>query len=426
MKRIIIAAFTILMLSSCSKGPLDLFFTHSICDTPKNISVKNALKRAQQISQIEWSPLGNVPNNVGYYYSGTTVKGLPYSSAKENDKFIGLEVSIKTFMTAVHNPRSVLYTEHLGNAPYHGTNCATYYGVVCSSAVDYALGLSVNYVTSMIDTLSCFDRVAIQSPSEIELCDVLWSPGHVVMVSNIERHASDSSIAKVSILESSGTSTRIHSYSYSGFKERWEDVGWVLYRYNGFDVKIPYEPNPFVPIEGELTSPFKYNDIICTSRGEDVVYREGESVVLNVLNATYANLSLYRDNELVEKRRIRSLDEEFKDLPCGNYSVIATDDKGNSSDKVLFTVVDTDVEIERNGEDLRVTFNSEIGSPFYVKLCNEAGGPYYLRLLSEEEIKGGCAIIPLVDKNVKNIFCKVFFTTPYGIVTNKPMRIDSL
>lgn len=426
MKRIVIAALTILLLSSCSNGPLDLFLSHSLCDAPKNNSVKNALKRAQQISQIEWSPLGDVPNNVGYYYSGTTIKGLPYSSAKENDKFIGLEVSIITFMTAVHNPRSVLYTENLGYAPYHGTNCATYYGVVCSSAVNYALGLSVNYVTSMIDTLSCFDRVAVQSPSEIELCDVLWSPGHVVMVSNIERHASDSSIAKVSILESAGTSTRIHSYSYSGFKERWEDVGWVLYRFNGFDKEIPYEPNQFVPLEGELAVPYKYNDIICTSKGDYVVYREYESVVINVLNATYANLSLYRDKELVEKRRINSLDEEYENLPYGNYSVVATDDNGNSSDEIHFTVVDTDVALEMNGDDLKVSFKSEIGRPFYVKLCSESGGPMLLRLLSEEEIEGGSVIIPLENANVKKSFCKVYFTTPNGIVTNKPKKINSL
>ena len=44
-------------------------------------------------------------------------------------------------MTAIHNPRSKIYTEKLDQSPYHGYNCKAYYGTVCSGLVSYALGI---------------------------------------------------------------------------------------------------------------------------------------------------------------------------------------------------------------------------------------------------------------------------------------------
>lgn len=103
----------------------------------------NMRKRAHQIADVFWTSLGNIPNLSGFFPSGGTFSGIPYSSVKELDKNVGQEVSFYTFLSAVANPRSVLYTERVCNNPYKGVNCATYYGSVCSMTVNYALGLIV-------------------------------------------------------------------------------------------------------------------------------------------------------------------------------------------------------------------------------------------------------------------------------------------
>ncbi len=414
----------VLSLVACSNKYLEPFdYLNRSSDIPSG-PVENALKRAVQISQIEWTPLEDIPNNANYYYKGDAIKGMPYSSVKELDKFIGIDVSFRTFMTAVHNPRSVLYTENISKDPYRGTNCASFYGVVCSSVVNYALGIPVNYVTASIDTLSIFTKVDRQEPEAIEICDVLWSPGHEVMIYDISRSPVDSLISKVSILESAGTRTRIHSYSLNEFIQRWKDVGWVLYRYNRLDQDIPYEPNPFIPLEGDHVEPYRYNDVICPSRGDYAVYREGEAVIINILDKTYVNLTLLRDNEIVAQRIVTRPDEVFNDLPYGSYSIIASDTKGNKSDSIHFEIVDTDVRIEKVKDTVQVCFFSHLGKPLYIKLCSKGGAAYVIKELSKEEILAGSVVVSIANLKSKDIYCKVFFTTDSGRVTNIPIKIQ--
>ena len=357
--------------------------------------VENVLKRAQQIAQIHWTPVGDVPNNQGFYSAGVEVIGIPYSSVKEKDKFVGLDVSFTTFMTAVHNPRSVLYTENVRKAPYSGVNCASYYGTVCSSAVDYALGLKANYTTAMIDTLSFFEKISIQVPDSIQLCDVLWSPGHEVMVYDIVRRDQDDSIYYVSILESASTSTRIKRYSFKDFINRWKQMGWIIYRYNS-EKQEPYYPCPFVSIGDEPSPSYVYNDIICPSRGDYAVYREGESVVINILQPEYDKLLLFRDNSLVETRYAGADDEVYEKLAFGSYSLVAVNNKEEKSNEVHFEVVDTNVAV---------------------------GNRYMIRELTDEDIQKGRVTV-LAPLKVRNCYCKVFFYTGNGTATNEPLLIS--
>ena len=422
MKRLSIGVWAILLWAACSSKSEPYDFENR-SDSPLNPAVEHVLKRAIQMSQIEWTPKMDVPNNLGVYYSGYTVKGMPYSSVKELEKFIGFDVSIRTFMTAVHNPRSVLYTENISKAPYNGNNCASYYGVVCSSVVNYALGLPVNYVTASLDTLSSFWKVSPQDPNSIEVCDVLYSSGHEVMVYDIARK--DSDIIRVSILESAGTSTRISTYSMDDFTQRWNNVGWVLYRYKDLNNDVPYEPSPFIPLRGEISEPYPYNEMICPSRGDCAVYREGEEVTINVLDYSVVNLSLLKGDSLIENRGVGQLDVVFKDLSYGSYSVVATDAYGHSSDAVHFEIVDTDVTVQKAGDRIRVSYASRQGTPLYIKLCSVSGHCLAIKELNDEDVKNGSTEMTFANTSAsKQIYCKVFFFTPNGRVTNKPIRIE--
>lgn len=82
------------------------------------------------------------------------------------------DVTYHTFMTAVHNPMSVLYTEDISQPPYHGTNCATYYGAVCSSSVMWALGIDNPYSSGQIMELPDMTQLEYQIIDSLKVCDV--------------------------------------------------------------------------------------------------------------------------------------------------------------------------------------------------------------------------------------------------------------
>lgn len=104
----------------------------------------NVIKRAYQMTDLCFTPLDSfVANPNKSYHGGEHYHGMVYSSVKETCQFVGLDVSLHTFMTAMHNPRSVMYTENVGKLPYHGHNCGAYYGTVCSAFVSYVLGMKI-------------------------------------------------------------------------------------------------------------------------------------------------------------------------------------------------------------------------------------------------------------------------------------------
>lgn len=96
---------------------------------------------------------GNADTN--RYRRGVTYLGVNYSGPTEWGKHVGMEVSMRTFITAINNPRSVMYTERIDgsgayepNNPYGFTHnsfaseAGAYYGCVCTGLTSYLLGLN--------------------------------------------------------------------------------------------------------------------------------------------------------------------------------------------------------------------------------------------------------------------------------------------
>ena len=89
-------------------------------DVPRSQGVENVLKRARQMTEFQWTPIKKCP--VGLFIQPVEwkefvrthlpawfpQKGLIYSSVRHLEKFIGYNVSLETFVTALANPESVL------------------------------------------------------------------------------------------------------------------------------------------------------------------------------------------------------------------------------------------------------------------------------------------------------------------------------
>ena len=383
----------------------------------KSEGVRNVLRRASQLANIIWTPILDVPGNAGVYPAGIEVLGIPYSSTKQINKYVGLDVTFHTFMTALHNPRSVLYTENLREAPYFGSNCASYYGTVCSSAVAYALDLDAPFSSSSFPSLSCFYRVPDHNLELLEPGDVFQRPGHVFMVYKVDKN-NRGAVISVSIFEAASRYARISTTSANSFQERLEREDYVAYRYDAIDDVDQYESSPYVAVGSESVSVVKYNDSLCPNRGDRSVYRVGEPVVINILEDSYKSL-IVKGSEGYNNTFESEGDIKLDNLPPSVYEAYLADGV-RVSEPVSFLVAAPQVTV-RNDAQLHVSFSCKQGKPSYCVLCDRVGSFESIHVITAEEADQGYIDIEPLD--VSSYFCKVVFDTTYGTVVNEPIKV---
>ena len=229
----------------------------------------NVIRRADQMVDICFTPMNNFTANPNKnYLRGNRYQGLVYSNVEELQTYIGMDVSFHTYMTAIHNPKSVIYTENIKKPPYHGIkHCSAYYGTICSSFVAYALDMKILKFCYEYPTTKCFQLVDDQSSKGVRIADVIHSKGHVMLVTGIKRDTLSGKAVEIEICESALTGCRRKTITGNNLESLISD-GKKLYRYKYLD-SVKYEPlTDFVALKGEQFIPFKYNDYICTSRGD--------------------------------------------------------------------------------------------------------------------------------------------------------------
>ena len=67
---------------------------------------------ARILSQLTWKPVadGMPIRGKGEFKADTTYTGVPYSNGGWQGRMIGFDIYLKTFLAALENPLSVLYT----------------------------------------------------------------------------------------------------------------------------------------------------------------------------------------------------------------------------------------------------------------------------------------------------------------------------
>ena len=375
-------------------------------------------KKAHQIADIEWIPLRDIPGLTKPIPAGIMRTGIPYSSVKEKDKFVGQEVSFHTFMTALRNPRSVLYTEDVKEYPYNGVNCGPYYGTVCSGAVNYALGIERPYESSMYENVPYIAKVKNQSPEGICSGDILWSQGHVVLVIDVLKN-DDGTPRSFTILESNGR-TSIKNLSLASFNERWESVGWVAYRDMRLAENIYYTPNPYVINEGDPVGLVaSYNMDLCTSRGDMVTYLEGEDVVINILNSSYKTMEVAKDGSPFKTMTVSAEDITLHSLEAGSYAVHLRSENSISKD-VFFEIINERTSVRRQGLNYEVSFGSSNSVPVYLVVCTRTGARKGIVDITPYDLSAGGL---LLNGKYRGMYLKVFYQGSYGKVSNEPIEL---
>lgn len=333
---------------------------------PDNNKFQYFLERIKAQTNVVWRALSKVPAphaKLDYYYDGGAVHfGLPYSDVGEYSKYVGFDVSLRTFFTALLNPRSVMYTENASSEnssskygiTYHNYEDAAgpYYGSVCSGLTGYALGLPEILTSalygkgkisgeSMIAKGDQSNNYYINNDGVWEVCtaedlleliqpmDLIVSPGHVSFISDIYADEFGNKKFVVWTEETRGGTPTAKSTPMSPdrFFARLEGYaaqtdGWQICRYSNWDNVVPVQGDrDAVPMEWfEYQKELSIDPDICTYAGDYVVFQIGDPA--DTLNNNKAFLNIHRDGDKYDTLQIfaESADEST-DTPVATVDI---------------------------------------------------------------------------------------------------------
>lgn len=261
-------------------------------DIPYCQGVENALKRAKQLAGLTYTPVLPLPivdklrgpsgeradsmNVETHWPAWLPAKGVLYSSVRRYETYVGYNISPETFVTALSNPHSVMYTKPIQGT---GQNVHNHYGIVCSCYVSYCLNLHYRTNCARWPSLPGIHEVDTSRLENIQLADVVLNAKyHIAIVTDIERDV-DGNVHYISVSESTLPLVRTTRFTPEEFRGYWLQNDYIVYRYDGVK-DVPYTPDPFAPIPGDPDMPEPFiNRSLMPDYGNKANYRLGEEPV---------------------------------------------------------------------------------------------------------------------------------------------------
>ena len=343
-------------------------YVHAV---PESQGVKNAIARAYQLTDIEWTPVASMPGvdkidgefKVITYEAGTTYQGIPYSGTTATDTYVGLNVSLESYLTALKNKNSVLYTENLFST---NNKSATYYGTVCSKFAQYILDIPGSYNTSNVANIPGVMTVALPgkyAANQIKLGDiVLHTKDHTTVCTDI-LYDVDGNVAFIEISEAVFPRLRRKLWTPEEFFDHFK--GYRLCRYQHIN-DVPAAPEMLSGKETYALMPRfgdKYNYKVSTTKG-----------VVDILEGGYSKAVILRDGAVISEITLTDTTKSFqfdRSVP-GKLEMYLQKADGTRSGSVYAYVVKSSVKATDYSNfasgTLTVSFEGSNGTPLYVQV----------------------------------------------------------
>lgn len=376
-------------------------------DAPISKGVENALKRAKQMTELKWTPVARFPtgmvirdkdrNRVDidmFTEKYCPQKGVNYSSVRCHEKFVGDNVLFETYVSAISNPRSVVYTRS-----QHGNGRAMYnfYGTVCSSFAAYVLHLPVRFPCSRWTTIPGVTAVDTTTLEALQLCDVLLSSYHIAVITGIQRDV-DGIVRQITVSEGTTPVCKVTRFTPEEFRGYWLDTDYKAYRYAGVH-DVPYTPDPFSPVEGDpvMEAP-AVNRTLQPDYGNKANYMLGDTVELQVLEDGWESVEI-TGAETVTLPVDEGRKAAFTPAAAGYYTACCVSG-GRKSASVEFRITDMEIcgdkTVYQKGETMALAFRTD---PADKALGWIVHSPEHFwragKFLSDEEIAAGKTEVPV-------------------------------
>lgn len=402
-------------------------------DLPTTPGQWACLARASQMRDITYTPKADMLNAYETMYkmtAGTEYNGIIYSSVRALDWFIGYTISMYSYLTALNNPKSVIYTKKYKDYfslsaeedPDDRANAIVYnvYGTNCSSYVSYCLDRPYLGTTGTLPLLPNIIRLCEGTErmtdfdalrNELQLCDLAGGIiEHIEIVTGIRRDK-NGVIQEVDLSDSWPPRIRKITYTWDEFvKHCGVDYNYPFLRYTDLDqVTFP-----------ENLSNIVYSDIV-TNRGDKVCIRPDMDIALNVLGSGYAGIVLFKDGMQVSTQSSTD-DWELTNLTTGKYTAIlykngetVTIDDANETNSTSFIVCA--VSISRKENTYSYTADAVGGvypKPMQVTLKDKFGFTIKAGYIEDDAFAGSGSIDVTSSQVPVIIHCP--FKTEYGFV----------
>ena len=426
------SALFLLIFVSCDKEFPD---SHDISDqlalekssSPVDVGRMNVVKKCYQMTEFLFTPKNVIEYNIGSYYPDHEYQGMIYSSVTETGTFAGLNVSLYTIKSAINNPRSVIYTENIGQPPYHGTNCTSYYGIACSTLLSYAFDFHPSIGVIDIPFMDSMTEITDIPTDSLKIADLLWNENHVMVITDVYRDK-NRHVTFVEISEAAQEGCAKSILPATLFRARRGMSYERIYRYNNLEKNYKYIPAPdVVPIFSETPTAFAYNYNLCVNKGDRSNYLTDEDVIINVFQkADY--LEIWRDGSIVSTI---SLEDNQTDINLGNllpgtYKA-RTVSASYTSDFTEWIVVDLSFKVNK-GEGT-VSFSSSNATPVLFSFCSISGKrmkhtmtELFVHPISSQEVSNKSLT---VQKDKMPSDCPYFvflLSTEFGRIQTNPVR----
>lgn len=327
--------------------------------------IKNVLLNAALITDCKYVTTNRL-NAQKTYEKGSTITGLVYSSSRYEDLLCPNNVSYWTYITAMSDPNSYQYTKDISVPPYSISGLAkAYYGQVCSSFVQYALGIKYNFQIHQMTVWEDFDKVEPNNVNSLELGDMLTSEKktHTRLVTGINKE--NEKIVSVVISEGVVPVAVKKELSAEEIQKTIENDGYQIFRYRNIaNVKSP--PFPYDYYYNETNT---INPNIMPRRGDRANWRKDENVVIDILDSQlFSAYKVYKDGELYKETPLSKGDTEIDlgVLPPGDYSMVLNN-KEYESPPVYWMVVDYNANVVPIGSGkIFASFSSYNAKPIFL------------------------------------------------------------
>ena len=265
----------------------------------------------------------------------------------------------------------------------------------------------------------------VQDAQHVKLGDVIWTPGHCSIVTDIYR-TNKGEIVQIYWSESghpehfTPTTT---VYTPKQFNDRVQEKGGIIYRYKYLHENYKYTPSQFVAVEGEVITPYKYNTDICTFKGDMACFRSNDPIKINFQRGNYTKMEIYKNDILIDILDITAAEDiNFSHTGYGLYKARLKNDSNYYSEYTYFEVIDVFVGYENHGENVKVLFSSPNSEAIYLEFCTISGLPLAIFPLSDTDKQNGYAIVKPELSGTNRKYLKVLFSAEYGRVQNVPIE----
>lgn len=373
---------------------------------------ERALRRVDYLQNLSWIPLSKVPDgysesnqpenesNKRFFIAGRVGIGVPYSDVAETRTYVPNNVSLRTFMTALKNKRSLIYTEELGkNTSKYGKTYKTghrraYYGSVCCCFVTWVMGLDTMYLSGQFgaNNVPGLSSVTYNSVDDLRPLDLVWNDGHISIISDILKDEFGN-VKYIVWAEMSTPYPYRTPYTPEQFNTRKTDKSATIHRWTGWENLPEPEASEYSQyILGQTRKEPEWGgDIMCFA-GDYAAFVEGDTIYLNARrNSVYTGVELYKDDVLLQTIDITGLSADTivtpntedwvavnltsLNLTYGKYKARLTDGT-NTTDYTYFEVVDVSFSATMvSSSSISVSVSSNSGVPASIEKVKDNGFP---------------------------------------------------